>query len=168
MHLLPINPLLITYIQNLHSYGITFLYFTYDQKILFLFHQGKDFVLTKQCQCVVQCTVQGKNVHGGKSFHSNEMKELSIITQRWSLIFFGKIILPYPLIGTRQQASTFYFKYYVLSSTPALYKYPLPLATVLPPNSRILGPAIFREFEIHEPIFHNFPPNSLQYNMKKS
>ena len=40
MHLilLPINPLLITYIQNLLSYGITFLYFTYDQKILFLFY----------------------------------------------------------------------------------------------------------------------------------
>ena len=32
------NPLLITYIQNLLSYGITFLYFTYDQKILFLFY----------------------------------------------------------------------------------------------------------------------------------
>ena len=127
--LLPINPLLITCIQNLLSYGITFLYFTYDQKILFLFYQGKDLGFDKTVP--VCCTVQGKNVHGGKSFHSNEMKELSIITQRWSLIFFGKIILPYPLIQVvlhSRQVSTFYFKYYVLSSTPALYKYPLPLA----------------------------------------
>ena len=35
------------------------------------------------------------------------------------------------------------------------------LGTVLPPNSRILGPGIFREFEIREPIIHNFLPNLL-------
>ena len=30
--------------------------------------------------------------------------------------------------------------------------------TVLPPNSRFLGPGIFREFEIHEFKIHYFPP----------
>ena len=33
--------------------------------------------------------------------------------------------------------------------------------TVLPPNSRFLGPEIFREFEIREFKIHDFPPNSL-------
>ena len=33
--------------------------------------------------------------------------------------------------------------------------------TVLPPNSRFLGPGIFREFEIRELIIYDFPPNSL-------
>ena len=33
--------------------------------------------------------------------------------------------------------------------------------TVLPPNSRFLGPGIFRELEIREFIIHDFPPNSL-------
>ena len=33
--------------------------------------------------------------------------------------------------------------------------------TVLPPNSRFLGPGFFREFEIREFKIHNFPPNSL-------
>ena len=33
--------------------------------------------------------------------------------------------------------------------------------TVLPPNSRFLGPGIFREFEIREFKIHDFPPNSL-------
>ena len=125
MHLtlLPINPLLITYIQNLLSYGITFLYFTYDQKILFLFYQGKDLGFDKTVP--VCCTVQGKNVHGGKSFHSNEMKELSIITQRWSLIFFGKIILPYPLIGTTLHSRQ--VGKYILLQVLCLVFYPGPL-----------------------------------------
>ena len=35
--------------------------------------------------------------------------------------------------------------------------------TVQPPNSRFLGPEIFREFEIREFKIHDFPPNSL-YN----
>ena len=35
---------------------------------------------------------------------------------------------------------------------------------MLPPNSRFLGPGIFREFEIREFKIHDFPPNSLQYN----
>ena len=34
------------------------------------------------------------------------------------------------------------------------------VSTVLPPNSRFLGPGIFCEFEIHELIIHHFPPNS--------
>ena len=34
--------------------------------------------------------------------------------------------------------------------------------TVLPPNSRFLGPGFFREFEIREFKIHNFPPNSLR------
>ena len=33
--------------------------------------------------------------------------------------------------------------------------------TVLPPNSRFLGPEIFREFEIRELIIHDYPPNSM-------
>ena len=32
--------------------------------------------------------------------------------------------------------------------------------TVLPPNSRFLGPGFFREFEIRELKILNFPPNS--------
>ena len=32
--------------------------------------------------------------------------------------------------------------------------------TVLPHNSRFLGPGIFREFEIREFKIHDFPPNS--------
>ena len=43
------------------------------------------------------------------------------------------------------------------------YKY----STVLPPNSLFLGPGIFREFEIHELIIHDFPPNSLYYDEEK-
>ena len=35
------------------------------------------------------------------------------------------------------------------------------VTTVLPPNSRFLGPGFFREFEIHELKIHNFPPNAL-------
>ena len=35
---------------------------------------------------------------------------------------------------------------------------------MLPPNSRFLGPGIFREFEIREFKIHDFPPNSLYYN----
>ena len=35
------------------------------------------------------------------------------------------------------------------------------VSTVLPPNSRFLGPGIFREFEIRELIIHYFPSNSL-------
>ena len=31
---------------------------------------------------------------------------------------------------------------------------------MLPPNSRFLGPGIFREFEIREFKIHDFPPNS--------
>ena len=31
--------------------------------------------------------------------------------------------------------------------------------TVLPPNSRFLGPEFFREFEIRELKIYNFPPN---------
>ena len=38
------------------------------------------------------------------------------------------------------------------------------VSTVLPPNSRFLGPGIFREFEIHELIIHHFPPNSPWYD----
>ena len=37
------------------------------------------------------------------------------------------------------------------------------VTTVLPPNSRFLGPGIFREFEIRELIIHYFPSNSLYY-----
>ena len=37
----------------------------------------------------------------------------------------------------------------------------LVLVTVLPPNSRFLGPGFFCEFEIREFKIHNFPPNSL-------
>ena len=38
------------------------------------------------------------------------------------------------------------------------------IATVRPPNSRFLGPGIFRELEIRELIIHEFPPNSLLYD----
>ena len=35
------------------------------------------------------------------------------------------------------------------------------ISTVLPPNSRFLGPGIFGEFEIGELKIYDFPPNSL-------
>ena len=39
-----------------------------------------------------------------------------------------------------------------------IYQY---IDTVLPPNSRFMGPGFFREFEIRELKIHNFPHNSL-------
>ena len=40
--------------------------------------------------------------------------------------------------------------------------------TVLPPNSRFLGPGIFRELEIRELIIHEIPPIHCSMSRKNS